>query len=272
MRIKVFIASLLITIVSFPSMAQQEAKPAEVTDSLSIATAIMWHQSFTELYQNDSVKADSLFQGMRDALTMFDSESMYAIGFLEGYQLMMRCYNMRQDNVFINPFEIINTLNDLAHGKSVGMDRNGAEKYITEYFNSAQNETPDTVSIESQEAFLNEQLKRSGVTKTESGLLFEVLKDGYGISPTSGNKVVIKYTGRLADGTIFDQTGEESVTFSVDNLVPGFTEALKMMKAGGKYRIFIPAHLGYGSQNVQGVIPGNSVLDFTIELISVIIE
>ena len=62
------------------------------------------------------------------------------------------------------------------------------------------------------------------------------------------------------------------MTFPIDNLVPGFTEGLKMMKAGGKYRLFIPARLGYGSQNVQGVIPGNSALDFTVELINVIIE
>ena len=55
-------------------------------------------------------------------------------------------------------------------------------------------------------------------------------------------------------------------------LVPGFTEGLKLMKAGGKYRMFIPAHLGYGKENVQGVIPGNSALDFTVELINVIIE
>lgn len=270
MKLKALIVSLLLSVVSFSSMAQDKGVESG-TDSLNIALGVLWNEQFAEMHQNDSLKADSLFAGMREGIRLVNSTSIYDAGVFQGVLMMMRANEMLRDGIFIKPDQIINTLSDLAHGKSVGMDKAGAEKYIHDFF-SPQNETPDTVSVASQEAFLNEQLKRPGVTKTESGLLFEVIKEGYGASPVSGNNVIIKYTGRLADGTVFDQTGDKTVTFPIDNLVPGFTEGLKMMKAGGKYRLFIPAHLGYGSQNVQGVIPGNSALDFTVELINVIIE
>lgn len=270
MKLKTLFVSLLLSVVSFSSMAQDKGLESG-TDSLNIALGVLWNEQFAEMHQNDFLKADSLFAGMREGVRLVNSTSIYDAGVFQGVLMMMRANEMLRDGIFIKPDQIINTLSDLAHGKSVGMDKAGAEKYIHDFF-SPQNNTPDSVSVESQEAFLNEQLKRPGVTKTESGLLFEVIKEGYGASPVSGNKVIVKYTGRLADGTVFDQTGDKSVTFPIDNLVPGFTEGLKMMKAGGKYRLFIPARLGYGSQNVQGVIPGNSALDFTVELINVIIE
>lgn len=270
MKLKTLFVSLLLSVVSFSSMAQDKGVESG-TDSLNIALGVLWNEQFAEMHQKDSLKADSLLSGMREGIRLVNSTSIYDAGVFQGVLMMMRANEMLRDGIFIKPDQIINTLSDLAHGKSVGMDKAGAEKYIHDFF-SPQNNTPDSVSVESQEAFLNEQLKRPGVTKTESGLLFEVIKEGYGASPVSGNKVIVKYTGRLADGTVFDQTGDKSVTFPIDNLVPGFTEGLKMMKAGGKYRLFIPARLGYGSQNVQGVIPGNSALDFTVELINVIIE
>ena len=272
MKIKVLFISLIISCVSFSSMAQYEThNQGEVKDSLDIALGVLWNENFAQYHQQNPQIADSLFAGMKEGVKIFNSSSIYDLGVFQGVQIMMRANEMLKDGIFINPERIIDVLNDLAHNKSVGMDREGAEKYIADFFNPQSN-TPDTVSVASQEAFLNEQLKRSSVIKTESGLLFEVLKEGKGASPKSGDEVIIKYTGRLADGTIFDQTGDKSVTFSVDNLVPGFIEGLKMMKAGGKYRIFIPSHLGYGAENIQGVIPGNSALDFTIELINVILN
>lgn len=272
MKLKVLFVSLIFSCVSFSLMAQHETHDkGEVKDSLDIALGVLWNDNFVQFHQNNPQIADSLFAGMREGIKIFDSSSIYDLGVFHGIQIMMRANEMLKEGIFINPERIVDVFTDLAHGKSVGMDKAGAEKYIQDFF-SPQNNTPDTVSVASQEAFLNEQMKRSSVTKTESGLLFEVLKEGTGASPKSGNEVIIKYTGRLADGTVFDETGEKAVTFKVDNLVPGFIEGLKLMKSGGKYRLFIPSHLGYGSQNVQGVIPGNSALDFTIELINVIIE
>lgn len=271
MSLKAIIASTIIAYASISAVAQQHTSPAgETTDSLSIATAVMWNDAFVEMYQNDPQKADSLFRGMNEAIKLFESASAYDRGLIEGVQLMLRRYEMMQNGIFINPAEIVATLSDLSQGKQVGMNRMSAEAYLKDYFNAAGNDTPDTVSVASQEAFLNEQLSREGVIKTASGLLFETIKEGNGASPHSGDKVKLLYTGRLSDGTVFDQTKEGAVEFSVDNLVPGFIEGLKLMKAGGRYRIYIPAQLGYGAHGASGVIPGNAVLDFTIELIEVI--
>ena len=119
------------------------------------------------------------------------------------------------------------------------------------------------------EAFLAENGKRVEVKTTPSGLQYEVLTEGDGPRPEANDQVEVHYTGKLIDGTVFDST-ERPVQFPVANLVPGFTEGLKMMKAGGEYRIIIPASLGYGDKGAAGVIPPGAVLDFTIRLLDVV--
>lgn len=87
--------------------------------------------------------------------------------------------------------------------------------------------------------------------------------------PTDADKVRVMYTGRLADGTVFDET-DRPVEFPLKGLVPGFTEGLKLMKTGGEYRLFIPPQLGYGQRGAAGVIPPGAALDFTVRLLDVI--
>ena len=93
---------------------------------------------------------------------------------------------------------------------------------------------------------------------------FEVVKAGEGKSPTDGDIVLIKYTGRLGNGTVFDQ--QEQAPMPVTGVVQGFSEALKKMQKGGKYKIVIPPEKGYGAE-AKGPIPGNSTLYFDVELI-----
>lgn len=118
---------------------------------------------------------------------------------------------------------------------------------------------------------LAENAKREGVRVTESGLQFEEVRAGKGASPVAGDMVLLNYEGKLADGTVFDSSyasGQPAV-FPVDGLIPGFSEALKLMKPGGEYRIVIPPALGYGDKGAGGVIPPNAVLDFKVELLAV---
>jgi len=93
---------------------------------------------------------------------------------------------------------------------------------------------------------------------------FEVVKAGEGPSPTDEDMVLIKYTGRLSDGTVFDQ--QEQAPLPVAGSVPGFSKALKKMQRGGKYKIVIPPEEGYGDQ-AAGPIPANSTLYFDVELL-----
>lgn len=115
--------------------------------------------------------------------------------------------------------------------------------------------------------------KADGVVVTESGLQIQTLVEGDGVSPTAEDFVQINYTGRFINGDIFDQG--QGAAMPVSGLVPGFTEALLKMKKGGKYRIWIPPALGYGEKDTPNpqtgevAIPGNSVLDFDVELLDV---
>ena len=94
---------------------------------------------------------------------------------------------------------------------------------------------------------------------------------GTGLQPTAADQVTVHYTGKLIDGTVFDSSVErgEPATFGVTQVIPGWVEALQLMKEGAKYRLFIPSQLAYGP-NGAGPIAPNSTLIFDVELIKVI--
>lgn len=126
------------------------------------------------------------------------------------------------------------------------------------------------VNAKAGEQFLAENGKRVEVKTTPSGLQYEVLKEGEGAQPTATDSVTVHYTGKLIDGTVFDSSVErgEPATFGVTQVIPGWVEALQLMKAGSKWRLFIPSALAYGPQGVPGIGP-NQTLIFDVELISV---
>lgn len=122
------------------------------------------------------------------------------------------------------------------------------------------------------QAFLAENGKRPEVTTTASGLQYEVLAEGAGESPAASDQVVVHYTGKLIDGTVFDSSVERGApaTFGVTQVIPGWVEALQMMKEGAKWRLFIPSNLAYGPNGAGGIIGPNATLIFDVELIKVI--
>lgn len=108
----------------------------------------------------------------------------------------------------------------------------------------------------------------SAIVTTASGLRFQVLEPGSGRRPTIDDAVLVTYQGRLADGTLFDSTAEPAGLMVADT-VPGFTEALLLMNAGGRYRFWVPPALAYGAEGSRGIVPPNATLDFTLTLIRV---
>ncbi|MDZ7588663.1 MAG: FKBP-type peptidyl-prolyl cis-trans isomerase [Parasphingorhabdus sp.] len=109
---------------------------------------------------------------------------------------------------------------------------------------------------------------RTGIITTESGLQYKVLKDGKGESPVATDTALIKYVGKLEDGTVFDENPQAPVP--VDGMIPGFSEALKLMKKGGEYRLWIPGKLAYGAQSPSPKIPPNATLVFDVTLLDFI--
>lgn len=109
------------------------------------------------------------------------------------------------------------------------------------------------------------------VITTGSGLRYKIIKTGEGKSPTDDDVVLVSYKGMLKDGKVFDQNPQAG--FPVTGVVPGFSEGLKIMQRGGKYRLWIPSDLGYGPddqknpQTGEVAIPGGSELVFDVELL-----
>ncbi len=114
----------------------------------------------------------------------------------------------------------------------------------------------------------------SGVVTTASGLKYRVLTSGpdAGVSPTYSDTVSVHYHGTLTDGTVFDSSIErgQPASFGVGQVIPGWTEALQLMKPGDKWLLHIPARLAYGNRAIGGKIPPNSDLIFQVELLQVL--
>ena len=130
------------------------------------------------------------------------------------------------------------------------------------------------VNAKAGEEFLAENGKRSEVKTTPSGLQYEVIKEGDGAQPKASDKVVVHYTGKLIDGTVFDSSEERGMpaTFGVTQVIPGWVEALQLMKVGSTWRLFIPSALAYGPQGAGGVIGPNQTLIFDVSLLDIVKE
>jgi len=118
--------------------------------------------------------------------------------------------------------------------------------------------------------YLAQYAKQKGVKSTASGLLYKVVKQGDGAMPADTSQVEVHYEGRLVDGTVFDSSYKrgETATFGLNQVIKGWSEAVKLMKVGSEYEICLPYNLAYGERGTRG-IPPFSPLIFKIELKSI---
>ncbi|WP_423823256.1 FKBP-type peptidyl-prolyl cis-trans isomerase [Salinisphaera sp. SPP-AMP-43] len=126
-------------------------------------------------------------------------------------------------------------------------------------------------NLKAGQKFLAENKKKDGVKTLDDGLQYKVITKGDGPSPDANDSVTVDYTGKLIDGTVFDSSEKRGkpVTFPVNAVIPGWTEALQLMHPGGEYKLFIPPDLAYGERGAGSQIGPNETLIFDVKLISV---
>ena len=125
-------------------------------------------------------------------------------------------------------------------------------------------------ALEEEKAFMEKNGKEEGIITTASGLQYQILTAGKGGEKPGPKDVVrVHYEGKLLSGKVFDSSiaRGEPIEFPVDQVIPGWTEALQLMEVGSKFRLFIPSKLGYGQHGAGDVIPPNATLIFEVELI-----
>lgn len=127
----------------------------------------------------------------------------------------------------------------------------------------------DALSIENNQKFLADYAKSKGVIVRPSGLMFRIIQNGYGKRPQPTDTVKVYYTGKLINGVIFDGTSPGlPASMKISNVIPGWIEALELMREGDHWQLVIPPNLGYGVRGAgDGMIPPNQDLIFDIRLI-----
>lgn len=172
---------------------------------------------------------------------------------------------------------LLKGVEDAYHGKELllsGEEIAAVQKQFGEKMQAKQQEQLSQMKEENKKLgadYLVNNKKKDGVVATSSGLQYEKLKDGNGTKPKATDKVKVDYVGTLIDGTEFDSSikrGEPAI-FGVDQVIPGWSEALQLMDVGSKYRLVIPSELAYGEKGAPPVIEPNSVLVFEVSLLSI---
>lgn len=126
------------------------------------------------------------------------------------------------------------------------------------------------LSPQANQAYLADNAKKPGVNVRPSGLQYRIIKNGFGKRPGPLDSVDVNYTGSLISGKVFDKTEPGMpANFVVSKLIPGWTEALTLMREGDHWELVIPANLGYGARGAALVIPPNQTLVFDLELVKV---
>lgn len=171
----------------------------------------------------------------------------------------------------LNTTAVMNAVNDVLKNNKMAINTDQANFILNNYINKLMTEKA-AESRRAGEAFLAANKSKPGVATLPSGLQYQVIRAGAGPYPTANDTVTVHYTGTLIDGTVFDSSVDRGAParFTVGGVIQGWIEALQLMKAGSRWRLFVPADLAYGNYSPPGSnIPPGSVLIFDLELLAI---
>jgi FKBP-type peptidyl-prolyl cis-trans isomerase FklB len=200
-----------------------------------------------------------------------DKEKLsYSIGMDIGEKL-------KQQSIDVDTELLARGLKDRYGGGKTILTEDEARQAFTEFQKQQMAKQAETMRLFSEknkadgEKFLAENAKKEGVKTLPSGLQYKEITPGKGKSPKATDNVTTNYRGTLIDGTEFDSSYKrgQPATFPVSGVIPGWTEALQLMKEGGKWQLFVPSNLAYGERGAGREIGPNATLIFEVELISV---
>jgi len=207
----------------------------------------------------------------KSALTTPKDKASYAIG-------MDIAYSLKKNSVDVNPDVLGKAIKDVLTDQKTQLTVEEAKTTLTGLQKEMKEKQLEKMKVLGEknkkegDTFLAENKKKEGVKTLPSGLQYKVITEGKGKSPSATDTVTVQYTGSLIDGTEFDSSYKrgQAATFAVKDVIKGWTEALQLMKEGGKWQIFIPSNLAYGETGTAGgPIGPNATLIFDVELVSI---
>lgn len=216
------------------------------------------------------VLAGSLYAAEDVTLKTPRDKVSYIVGVQIGTQL-------KNDSMDVDPALVGKGIRDALEGNKLAVSDQEARDVMTTFQRehaakvAADKKMQGDKNKKEGDAFLAENKKKEGVKTTPSGLQYKVLKEGTGKTPKATDTVTTHYRGTLVDGKEFDSSYKrgEPAMFQVNKVIPGWTEALQLMKVGSKWQLFIPSQLAYGDRGAGSMIGPNATLIFEVELVSV---
>ncbi len=179
--------------------------------------------------------------------------------------------NLKKDGVTeVNADALAKAINDVLKGEELEIEMAAAQQEWQTYITAQLSKKSDG-AIQRGLDYLAENKKKEGVVELPSGLQYEILVEGDGPKPGPTDKVRTHYHGTLIDGTVFDSSVDrgEPISFPVNGVIKGWTEALQLMPVGSKWKLTIPSELAYGSRGAGGAIGPNETLVFEVELLGI---
>jgi len=222
------------------------------------------------LMQDEDFDKDAFLAGLAEAVN--EESQSRAMGYLIGNSYRASEITIKSEP-YMSGFSESKATADLEEGEEAPETRLDDEQYqeTLRAYGTVLADRMEQRFKEENTTFYDTTAVEEGWTKTESGLLYKVVEAGDGLSPAEIDMVTVHYTGKLADGTVFDSSVErgQPASFPLNGVIAGWTEGVQLMQVGATFEFVIPAELAYGETGAGQSIPGGAVLHFTVELLEI---